>query len=340
LGSSEGISDFNDLFSTLDRKSKVYQRRAGEASLLNSFRGRMMAPLSPTDTTMPKVSGKVAGLVNRPIRELVEQTLLQHLNVSAALVNASGDIRYLHGRTGMYLEPSSGEAGINNILKMAREGLRHDLTLALQRVVATQEIVHVPGLSVKTNGHFAQTDLSVCPIKPSIHQRRTQSVSDPAGTVVVSGHSAAGGWSFRLLFPPHLALTKRLKLQRLLRIAEMIIAALRKELHTRDEYLQCAQEELESSNEELKSSNEEMQSVNEELQSTNEELETSREEMQSINEELSSSQRRTAGESTGSVSCQQRHEQSVVRHRDRHSLCRSAVANSSVHANGRPIDQL
>ena len=74
LGSSEGISDFNDLFSTLDRKSKVYQRRAGEASLLNSFRGRMLVPLSPTDTTIPKISGKVAGLVNRPIRELVEQT--------------------------------------------------------------------------------------------------------------------------------------------------------------------------------------------------------------------------------------------------------------------------
>jgi two-component system CheB/CheR fusion protein len=286
LGSSEGISDFNDLFSTLDRKSKVYQRRAGEASLLNSFRGRMIAPLSPTDTTIPKVSGKVAGLVNRPIRELVEQTLLQHLNVSAALVNASGDIRYLHGRTGLYLEPSSGEAGINNILKMAREGLRYDLTLALQRVVATQEIVHVPGLSVKTNGHFALTDLSVCPIKPSILATDT-SVSEPTGTALYlvilqqaaefsTAHSAAPGSDESTQTPAATSDT------------EMIITALRKELHTRDEYLQCAQEELESSNEELKSSNEEMQSVNEELQSTNEELETSREEMQSINEELSS----------------------------------------------------
>jgi two-component system CheB/CheR fusion protein len=55
--------------------------------------------------------------VKRPLRELVEQTLLRHLGVSAALVNAGGDILYLHGRTGMYLEPSSGEAGINNILR-------------------------------------------------------------------------------------------------------------------------------------------------------------------------------------------------------------------------------
>ncbi len=64
------------------------------------------------------------------------------------------------------------------------------------------------------------------------------------------------------------------------------IAALKQELHAKEEYLQSTNEELETSNEELKSTNEEMQSVNEELQSTNEELETSKEELQSVNEEL------------------------------------------------------
>ena len=80
-------------------------------------------PLTTIDTFMPTISEKVAGPVKRPLRELVEQTLLHHLGVSAALVKANGDILYLHGRTGLYLEPSSGEAGINNILKMARAGL-------------------------------------------------------------------------------------------------------------------------------------------------------------------------------------------------------------------------
>jgi two-component system CheB/CheR fusion protein len=285
LGSSEGISDFNDLFSTLDRKAKLYQRRAGEASLLNSFRGRLLSPLSAIDTSMPKISGKVAGPVKRPLRELVEQTLLRHLSVSAALVNAGGDILYLHGRTGMYLEPSSGEAGINNILKMAREGLRHDLAVALQRVVATPEIVHARGLSVRTNGHFTQVDLSVCPVTSSTSVGVTE-VNDPLDVSLyliilqqaAETSTAVSGATFSGDTAQSPATSSE---------AELTIAALRKELHARDEYLQCAQEELESSNEELKSSNEEMQSVNEELQSTNEELETSREEMQSINEELS-----------------------------------------------------
>jgi two-component system, chemotaxis family, CheB/CheR fusion protein len=65
------------------------------------------------------------------------------------------------------------------------------------------------------------------------------------------------------------------------------VAALKRELREKEEYLQTTTEELETANEELKSANEEMQSINEEMQSTNEELETSREELQSVNEELS-----------------------------------------------------
>ena len=55
-----------------------------------------------------------------------------------ALVNDQGDILYLHGRTGLYLEPAPGEAGVNNILKMAREGLRRELTTALHKAAAAK----------------------------------------------------------------------------------------------------------------------------------------------------------------------------------------------------------
>ena len=54
---------------------------------------------------------------------------------------------------------------------------------------------------------------------------------------------------------------------------------------TRD-YLQSIQEQHEAAAEELQASNEEVQSANEELQSVNEELETSKEELESANEEL------------------------------------------------------
>ena len=43
------------------------------------------------------------------------------------LVNDKGDILYISGRTGKYLEPAAGKANWN-IFAMAREGLRYELT--------------------------------------------------------------------------------------------------------------------------------------------------------------------------------------------------------------------
>ena len=47
-----------------------------------------------------------------------------------------------------------GEVGVYNILKMASEGLTHELTLALHKAVTEQQIVRCPDVRVKTNGDF------------------------------------------------------------------------------------------------------------------------------------------------------------------------------------------
>ena len=98
------------------------------------------------------------------LRELTEQALLQQLALAGALVTDQGDILYLHGRTGLFLEPAPGEAGVSNILKMAREGLRPDLTAALRRAASTRKIVSCPGLRVRTNGDFTLVNLTVRPV--------------------------------------------------------------------------------------------------------------------------------------------------------------------------------
>jgi two-component system, chemotaxis family, CheB/CheR fusion protein len=97
------------------------------------------------------------------VRELTERALLQQYAPPGAVVNERGDIFYLHGRTGKYLEPAPGEAGMN-ILKMAREGLRPDLTTALHKAVALKAPVRHPGLRIKTNGDFTIVNLTVQPV--------------------------------------------------------------------------------------------------------------------------------------------------------------------------------
>jgi len=279
LGTSEGIGDFLTLFGTIDRKSKLYQRNNAEPSVLRSP-SRFLPPLSALEAALPRGPGKDACPVKLPLRELTERSLLAQVAPAAALVTATGDILYLHGRTGQFLEPAPGEVEAPNILKMAREGLRPALTNALHRATALQQPVRTPGLRVKTNGHYTCVNLHVRPV-----------LSMPAAPDAVEAHlylvmleealdpvvdAAPAGAPPDALAPSPTAGADALAQ----------IAALREELRAKDEYLQSTHEELESSNEELKSSNEEMQSVNEELQSTNEELETSKEELQSVNEEL------------------------------------------------------
>ena len=284
LGTSEGVGESAESFAVLDRKAKLYQRKENVHRRERGALTDILPPLASLDAVPFVRAGvqRTALPAKLPMRELTEQALLRQLAPNGVLVNDQGDILYLHGRTGMYLEPSPGEPGITNIVKMAREGLRRDLTKALHQAASTREIVHCPGLRVKTNGHFTFVNLTVCPVPlaaavslasagtclylailedvPDMEQMQQSAVPVHAeGIVERFGTDSA---------------------------AEQRIADLLMELRTKDEYLQSTHEELESSNEELKSSNEEMQSVNEELQSTNEEMETSKEELQSVNEEL------------------------------------------------------
>jgi two-component system CheB/CheR fusion protein len=276
LGTSETVGDFGELFTLLDRKAKLYRRKEDTRGAQRAVPGRFLPPMTALEEAIPRAAGKAAVSGKMPPREIAEQALLKQVAPAAALVNAQGDILYLHGRTGMYLEPAPGEAGINNILKMAREGLRRDLTTALHKAAGTKEIARCPGLRVKTNGNFATVNLTILPVA-------TGALSETTLYLVLLEEA-----------PPIDPEQAEKAVLRAIAGAEegsdagadARITALKQELRAKEEFLQTANEELETSNEELKSSNEEMQSVNEELQSTNEELETSKEELQSVNEEL------------------------------------------------------
>ena len=280
LGSSEGVGDFDALFGAIDRKSKLYRRQADFQGRERNALGRWLLPSTGLDPAAQPGMAKTPARGDRAsLREVAEQALLLQVAPAAALVNAQGDILYLHGRSGMFLEPAPGETGINNILKMAREGLRPGLSTALHQAVAGKGVVRAQHLRVKTNGHHTLVNLSVRPVATrraaadaSAEADAAASIEQPIYLVTLEEAPALEPAPAPLLTAPA--------------DAEARIAALMRALRSKDEYLQSTQEELESANEELKSSIEEMQSVNEELQSTNEELETSKEELQSVNEEL------------------------------------------------------
>jgi two-component system CheB/CheR fusion protein len=269
LGTSESIGEGSDLFNTLDRRAKLFQRKdTGSTSQLRSY-GSFLPPMFPASGNSDRKRSSQEAVKKISLRELAEKTILQRLAPASALVNSEGDIFYLHGRTGMFLEPATGEVGHYNILKMAREGLYHELSEGLRQVVKQGGIFSRSGLRVKTNGHFSSVNVSIC-TAISI----SGVASDPPLYLVVLEEVSESSADQELQF------------DRSPGSDDGGIAELREELRAKEKHLQTVNEEFETANEELKSSNEEMQSMNEELQSTNEELETSKEELQSVNEEL------------------------------------------------------
>jgi two-component system CheB/CheR fusion protein len=270
LGTSETVGHGGELFATQDRSAKLYRRQEPGHGARHAAERHFSVPAArPGAPPLPRVAAVAAPVAAKPsLRQLTEQALLRQDGVAAVLVRSRGDILYIHGRSGRYLEPAPGEAGVSNLLKMAREGLRHDLAAALQRAVSSQQTQRVPGLQVLGGGQPAWADLAVIPLpaaetpEPALYLVVLGEGCGPIAAPADPATGPAGGDS------------------------DARVAMLRRELRAKEDFLEAANEALAVSNDELRAASDERQSVNEELQSTNEELETSKEELQSVNEEL------------------------------------------------------
>ena len=260
LGSSETPGSQNHLFTPVDSKLKIYRR-----TLSNHLPEVFDFPSSFSRSKSPVAKSPAPNWHSLNIQTLADQLLLEHYAPSGVLVNEYGDIIYIHGHTGKYLEPAVGKANLN-IFAMLREDLRSEFHNAFHRSVTKKETVVLHNLRIKTNGsaHIINIDIKWID-KPELL----------AGTVMIIFNDVREAEDI------HLPSKTGKKGVHNIRQKE-----LENELQRMRDTMQNNLEEVQTSQEELRSANEELQSTNEELQSTNEELTTSKEEMQSLNEEL------------------------------------------------------
>ncbi len=256
LGNSESVGTFTDLFEPLKGKTRIYRR------LETAFRAEPVDFPSTYTTTM--TAGPVKPVEN--LQQLVDQLILNRFSPACVLVNASGDILYISGRTGKYLEPAAGKANWN-LFAMAREGLSYELKRAFQRAVRQGETVVNKHAVVKNNGGNQVVDFIIQPLEEQEPLRGMflivfRDVDTPPEEKAANKAKRSTGNGDRT-------------------------AKLEAELRQAQQELFDAREEMQQTTREaISAANEELQSTNEELQSTNEELTTSKEEMQSLNEEL------------------------------------------------------
>ena len=260
LGTAETLGKNSEGFEEIDQKLKIYKR-----TLSPLLRDLIDFPSSFTRSKKETSYILSAPKVIDNIQSLTDQILLQRFAPASVLVNDKGDIIYITGKTGKYLEPVAGKANWN-IYAMAREGLQQELPGAFRKASQSIDPVVLHNIKIGTNGGTQFVDVTV---------QRLQTPDPLKGMIIIVFTDV-----------PAIVMHEAINTSSVKRGSKGKLKELELELQRSYENLQSTREEMQSSQEELKSTNEELQSTNEELQSTNEELTTSKEEMQSLNEEL------------------------------------------------------
>jgi two-component system, chemotaxis family, CheB/CheR fusion protein len=266
LGSSESVSSASELFTTLGRAEKIYQKRSSAVRLPLNLPGAEAALGRAETARAPESPPSGLDL----LRE-AQHILLRRHTPPAVIVDADMQVHQFVGRTGAYLEPAPGEASLN-LLRMVREGVAFDLRAMLQEAKKEGHAVRRERRHIKSNGAPRLVNLEVAPLPGiSLKERYFMVVFEPALEVEEETPKGRGR-----------AKQGKVPVSK----GEREIRDLRQELDRTQKHLQTVVEEQEAANEEMRAANEEILSSNEELQSTNEELETAKEELQSANEEL------------------------------------------------------
>jgi len=264
LGISESVESFDRLFASVERRQKLYRRKAivGGLPLFGNpvAGGEATVQLSQQEETA--VRGTAAHTPD--FRQEVDRLLLANYVPASVVIDSTMDILQVWGHTSFYLELPAGKTGVN-LLRMARKGLGPSLRSAISAAKKSQRLVTKEPIQVSAFGTTRDIRITVHPLQGPPAGRHFLVLFEDLTAGAPS--SASGRTSLRSTSAGR-------------------IAALELEIATLKAEMQEAMEEYEASNEEVQAASEEIHASNEELQSINEELEASQEELQSTNQEL------------------------------------------------------
>ncbi len=283
LGGSETADETNGLWSVLDKKQRIYGRRA-----VSRRRLHLSALPVPTALRLPETPvlkrpellavpnfaapnfaapsfAPRARDYSAPNFSELHLRLLEQYSPPSVLVTYNFDIVHLSERAGRFLRFAGGNAS-TNLMNAVHPALRLELRSALTRALQSGQSVDVPGLPLELDGLPRLVDLRVRPLR---EEERPESAVNYLMVVFDDRESDQ---------PVETVLTRTED--------DVAVRRLEDETGHLKQHLAATVEQYENTTEELKASNEELQAMNEELRSAGEELETSKEELQATNEEL------------------------------------------------------
>ncbi|HEX5234333.1 MAG TPA: chemotaxis protein CheB [Silvibacterium sp.] len=275
LGSSESVSAFPELFSTVDKKHKIYGKKAITSRLHYDFAQSYYPQQGTLRASGNALKSQFADQGELDVQAEADRVVLREHAPVGVVINRQMEVVQFRGHTAPYLAPPPGRPSVN-VLKLARNGLAIELRALITAVTKKGGAATKDGVAFDENGHKRMLNLSVTPLGD---KRSTEKGAQDNRLLLILFDDVTPQWT------PAAEAT----LQRQSKGSNKSGQEgrrLKQELASTRDALRSAIESEDSLKEEFQSANEEILSANEELQSTNEELETSKEELQSANEEL------------------------------------------------------
>ena len=254
LGSAETVGNSDGQFAAIAKQERLYRHighsRPGEIGFL----------MSPGKGARARPGQGLPSSRQATAADVCRRLLMETYAPAAVLINQKNQCLYSLGRIDRFLRLASGHP-TDDVLAMARDGVRTKLRSAIQQAIQESARVVVGGGRVSHNGSTVAFSIEVQSVPTEDEELLLVCfVETPKEQQKMAGAVAP---------------------RDVPRIDE-----LERELEATRTELQGAIRDLEISVEEHKAANDEALSINEEYQSTNEELLTSKEELQSLNEEL------------------------------------------------------
>ncbi|MEG4941158.1 chemotaxis protein CheB [Microcoleus sp. F4-D5] len=285
LGTSESTGEFSYLFSSLDKKSKIYAKKLTATRPNFSF----------TPTSYPVLKARERQEMKENFRnsfdlqQETDQLILNRYAPASVVVNEQMKILQVRGDLDPYLRVVAGTPDLN-LLAMARAGLLVELRTAIYQAQTQNATIRKERVLLELGGRSSTVNFEVIPFQPQAVEGRYflvvfEEVSPPVlnlSTLTSESLDRTDLYPEIDLLRQQLAVANQEKTA-----AQAQLQALTQDRESLNQDLKIANEEILSSNEELQSINEELESAKEEIQATNEELTTTNDELRSRNIEQS-----------------------------------------------------
>jgi len=161
LGSSESIGSFGDLFTPVDPRHRIFQKKPAPAGRTLDLRAH--AALDGTPPRGGRHEGPAVWSALDVQRE-ADRIVLNRYAPVGVVVDEAMTVLQFRGRTSSYLEPAPGMASLD-LLRMLREGLMAEVRSAVNQARAENALVSRAGLSLPEARGTRPVKVEVIPFK-------------------------------------------------------------------------------------------------------------------------------------------------------------------------------